>query len=68
MGLIVTFVGLVLTAYGVWLQRSESKTGEALVRCEENLSECQSSRNVWIVALLVLVVVAFMAGRYSRVG
>jgi hypothetical protein len=63
-----TIAGLVLTAYGVRLQRSESKTGEALVRCEENLNQCQSSCNVWIMGLLALVVVAFMVGRCSRVA
>ena len=68
MGLIITVAGVALTAYGVWLQRSESKTSEALVKYEENLSVCQSSCNVWMLALLVLVVVAFAAGRCSRVA
>jgi len=65
MALIITLAGIALTAYGVWLQRSESKTTEALVKCEENLSVCQSSCNVWMVVLLVLVGVAFAAGRCS---
>lgn len=79
MALIFTLAGFALTALGVWLQlsgskttealvrsqRSESKTTEALVKCGENLSMCQSSCNVWMVALLVLVVVAFAVGRCS---
>jgi len=65
-GLFLSVTGNVLAIYGIVLQRRDSRTGEALVRCEQSLSVCDQSRNAWIAALIALVIFAFVVGRYSR--
>jgi hypothetical protein len=67
MGTLIAIAGLVLSAFGLWIQHSDTKakTNQELAACSDDLSACRESRNAWIVALLVLVTIAFLVGRYQ---